>query len=106
MWQTGEPTGILGKTDWEAEIETKLDEIAARAIDIIANYSRMSAADISRDTTFDEIDVSSLELTEIVMDLEDVYGIEVDLNATEAWDALKNVGDVVNTIHKLVSARN
>ena len=66
----------------------------------------MSAAEITRDTELEEIGVTSLELTEIVMDLEDLYGIDFDLNAAEAWDALKNVGDVVDAIHKLVSARH
>jgi acyl carrier protein len=83
-----------------------LNDITQRTIDIIAGHSSMDAAEITRDTELDEIGVNSLELTEVVMDLEDLYGIDVDLNASEAWDSLKNVGDVVDTITKLVNARS
>ena len=102
------PVSILGVRaaidSREADIENKLNEIAARTIDVIANHSRMSAAEITRDTELDEIGLTSLDLTEIVMDLEDLYGVNFD--AAEAWDALKNVGDVVDAIHKLVNANN
>ena len=63
----------------------------------------MDPQQISRATRLDEIGISSLELTEVVMDLEDHFGIQVDLNAAEAWDSLKNVGDVIDTIAKLVA---
>ena len=92
--------------DREAQIDTKLNDIAERTIAIIAEHSKMDAATITRETELDEIGINSLELTEVVMDLEDHYGIEVDLNAAEAWDSLKNVGDVMDAIGKLVSARS
>lgn len=60
---------------------------------------------ITRDTELADIGVSSLELTEIVMDLEDLFDIHIDLNAAEAWESLRNVGDIVDAIDKLVSAR-
>jgi nodulation protein F len=112
--QTGKPTAAqttywrahVGIDSREAKIETNLDDIAARTIGVIASHTGMKAAEITRDTELDEIGVNSLQLTEIVMDLEDLYDVEIDLNAAEAWDALKNVGDVVDAINKLVSARN
>lgn len=64
----------------------------------------MNSAEITSETELDLIGINSLELTEVVMDLEDHYGIEIDLNAAEAWDSLKTVGDVVNTIEKLVNS--
>ena len=73
-----------------------MNDIAERTIAIIAEHSKMDAATITRETELDEIGINSLELTEVVMDLEDHYGIEVDLNAAEAWDSLKNVGDVMD----------
>lgn len=82
-----------------------MDDIATRVVEIIANTSKLDAAQISRETELDEIGISSLELTEVVMDLEDVFGVEVDLNASEAWDALKNVGDVIDSIAALVKAK-
>lgn len=89
----------------EAEIDTKVKDIATRTIEIIASCSKMDEATITRDTQLDEIGVSSLELTEVVMDLEELFDIQIDLNASEAWDSLKNVGDIIDTIGKLVSAK-
>lgn len=84
--------------------ENTLNDVTARAIDIIASYSNLDAAQITRDTELDLIGINSLELTEVVMDLEDHYGVQIDLNASEAWDSLKTVGDVVETIEKLVDS--
>ena len=47
------------------------------------------------DTELDELGIHSLELTEIVFDLEEAYGIEIEMNTVEAWSKLKNVGDIV-----------
>ncbi|TDI55059.1 MAG: acyl carrier protein [Alphaproteobacteria bacterium] len=82
------------------------NDIAARTIDMIASRSGMEAGKITRDTELAEIGVTSLELTEIVMDLEDLFDIRIDLNAAEAWDTLRNVGDIVDAIEKLVNARS
>jgi len=81
-----------------------LNDTSARVIDIISGYSKMNSAEISNETELDLIGINSLELTEVVMDLEDHYGIEIELNAAEAWDSLKTVGDVVNTIEKLINS--
>jgi len=86
--------------------ETMSNDIAARTIDMIASRSGMEAGKITRDTELAEIGVTSLELTEIVMDLEDLFDIQIDLNAAEAWDMLRNVGDIVDAIEKLVNARS
>ena len=81
-----------------------MNDTSARVIDIISGYSKMNPSEIGNETELDLIGINSLELTEVVMDLEDHYGIEIDLNAAEAWDSLKTVGDVVNTIEKLVNS--
>ena len=81
-------------------------DIAVRTIEVIASRSGMEAGEITRDTEFDEVGISSLDLTEIVMDLEDLFDIQIDLNAAEAWESLKNVGDIVDAMEKLVSARS
>ncbi len=89
----------------ETMSETMSKDIAARTIDMIASRSEFDAEKITLNTERAEIGVNSLELTEIVMDLEDLFDIQIDLNAAEAWDSLKNVGDIVDAIDKLVSAR-
>jgi nodulation protein F len=87
------------------ESESMSNDIAARAIDAIASHSELEAAQITRDTKLDEVGISSLELTEIVMDLEDLFDVQIDLNAAEAWETLRNVGDIIDAMEELVSAR-
>ena len=60
----------------------------------IANYLAdqldMSADDITADTTFESLGVDSLDTVEMVMDLEDELGIELELE-----DKITTVGELV-----------
>lgn len=60
----------------------------------IANYLAdqldLSADDITADTTFESLGVDSLDTVEMVMDLEDELGIELELE-----DKIATVGELV-----------
>ena len=60
----------------------------------IANYLAqqldISAADITADTTFESLGVDSLDTVEMVMDLEDELGIELELE-----EKIATVGELV-----------
>lgn len=81
------------------------DSIEASIVALIASASEMEASDITRETELAELEVDSLALTEIVMDIEDEHNIEIDLNTAEAWQSLKTVGDIVALVEKLIAAR-
>ena len=49
--------------------------------------------------------IHSLELTEIIFDLEEAYGIEIEMNTVEAWSNLKNVGDIVEAVRGLIAKK-
>ncbi len=49
--------------------------------------------------------IHSLELTEIIFDLEEAYGIEIEMNTVEAWSKLKNVGDMVEAVRGLIARK-
>jgi nodulation protein F len=40
-----------------------------------------------------------------VFDLEEAYDIEIDMNTTEAWSKLKNIGDIVEATRALIAAK-
>jgi nodulation protein F len=40
-----------------------------------------------------------------VFDLEEAYGIEIEMNTVEAWNRLKNVGDIVEATRALIAAK-
>ena len=77
------------------------------ASEIIEKIKAQAGSDkeIGLDTELDELGIHSLELTEIVFDLEESYGIEIDLNTVEAWNSLKTVGDIVESTRALIAAK-
>lgn len=81
------------------------DDIEASTIALISAHADMEPGTIEDTTELAELDIDSLVLTEIVMEIEDEYDIEIDLNAAEARDSLKTVGDVIAMVKKLVAAR-
>ncbi|MEM5493655.1 acyl carrier protein [Hoeflea sp. AS16] len=81
-------------------------DIEASIIALIASSGEIEAGAITRDTELAELEIDSLVLTEIVMDIEDQHDIEIDLNTAEAWESLKTVGDIVDMVKKLVADKN
>ena len=61
--------------------------------------------DITLETDLKDLGIHSLELTEIIFDLEEAYGIEVEMNTAEAWSKLSNVGDIVNAVRVLITKK-
>ena len=81
-------------------------DIEASIIALIASSGEIEAGEITRDTELAELEIDSLVLTDIVMDIEDQHDIEIDLNTAEAWESLKTVGDIVDMVKKLVADKN
>lgn len=80
----------------------------ALADDIIAKIERhgeLEAGSVTLDSELGDLGIHSLELTEIIFDIEDQYGIHVEMNTAEAWNNLKNVGDIVAAVRKLIEAK-
>ena len=61
--------------------------------EIIADKMDMDASEITEDTTFESLKVDSLDMVEIVMDIEDAFDISI-----ETGGDLKTVGDLVDYI--------
>jgi nodulation protein F len=78
-------------------------DIEASVIALIASSGEIKDREITRDTELAELEIDSLVLTEIVMDIEDQNDIEIDLNTAEAWESLKTVGDIVDMVKKLIA---
>ncbi|WP_018240598.1 acyl carrier protein [Ensifer sp. BR816] len=53
-----------------------------------------------------DLEIQSLELTEIMFDIEESYGIHIELDTSEAWSNLKNVGDLVEATRALIAAKS
>ncbi|MEL6921588.1 MAG: acyl carrier protein [Pseudomonadota bacterium] len=65
---------------------------------IVAEKAEIDPGGLTRETVLEDLDIQSLELAEIIFDLEDEFGIEIELNAAKAWEKLKTIGDVTDAI--------
>ena len=61
-----------------------------KVIALLAEHLEMDPSEITADTTFEDLDVDSLDTVEILMEMEDEFGIEIKFEK-----AGKSVGDLV-----------
>ncbi|MDK1389247.1 acyl carrier protein [Sinorhizobium sp. 7-81] len=88
------------------------DQLVDDVIAMIKNRVASNGADVSPGLSGNEITaaseltslgVDSLGLADILWDLEQSYGIRIELNTAEAWSNLQNVGDVVEAVRRLLA---
>ena len=65
------------------------DKVAA----IVADYKGIDVADIKEDCAFTDLGLDSLDMAELAMNLEDEFGVTIELDAS-----LKTVADIVKLI--------
>lgn len=81
------------------------DQLATEIIEKIKTHADPSVGDITMETELTALGIHSLELTEIIFDLEEAYGIEIEMNTVDAWNNLKNVGDMVEAVKALIAKK-
>ena len=79
-----------------------MDDIAKRSIEIIAKAKNIPADTITLNTTFEELNIDSLDKINISFEVEEAFDIAIP---DEALGSLKTVGDVVNGVQQLVAAK-
>jgi acyl carrier protein len=78
-----------------------MNEIASRCIDIIAKSKSISPDTITMASTFDELNVDSLDKINISFEVEEAFNVEIP---DDALGTIKTVGDMVNGVAKLRAA--
>lgn len=68
---------------------------------VIAENRDMDVSEITMDTTFEDLQLDSLDTVDLVMSLEEVFDITIEMQ-----EGLKSVGDVVNLIDSLLEQKN
>nr|WP_245415295.1 phosphopantetheine-binding protein [Hoeflea marina] len=61
----------------------------------MAERAELDPASITHDTALADLDIHSLDLTEIIFDIEESFNIEVELDTVAAWEKLKTVDNIV-----------
>lgn len=74
--------------------------ISERIISLICEQFNVDEDDVNLETSFrDDLNADSLDLVELVMALEDEYGLEIE---DEDVDSIKTVGDAANYIKNVL----
>lgn len=72
--------------------------IEKEVIDVVVEQLGVDAADVTSEKSFvEDLEADSLDLTELIMTLEERFGFEI---SEEDAEKLKTVGDVVSYIQK------
>ncbi|ARP67353.1 MULTISPECIES: acyl carrier protein [Mesorhizobium] len=88
------------------------DQLITEVIEIIRkrieseNAEGTTAASVGEITTANEVTalgIDSLGLADVLWDLEQAYGIKIEMNSADAWSDLQTVGDMVEAIRGLLN---
>ena len=82
------------------------DTLAEKIIEKIKSHAAPGVGEITASTELTNLGIHSLELTEIIFDIEDEFGVEVDINTADAWSDLSNVGDIVEAVRAIVEQKS
>lgn len=59
--------------------------------------------EITTETEMTELGIDSLGLADVLWDLEQAYGIKIEMNTAEAWSGIQNVGGMVEAMRGLLA---
>ncbi len=79
---------------------TNTQQVEARVVETLASFGP-DESQITRDATFEELDIDSLDLVELAQIVEDEYGVVLK---GEDMKQLKTVGDAIDLIVDRASA--
>ena len=81
------------------------DDLANDIIAKVKAHADPDIGEVTLETELTSLGIHSLELTEIIFDLEEQYGVEIEMNTVDAWNNLKNVGDMVEAVRTLINKK-
>ena len=76
----------------------EMNDTANKIISIIAEKLHVDAASINPQSTLQDLGADSLDMVDIIMKVEEEFGIEIN---DEDAEGLHNVQDVINYVHAL-----
>jgi len=75
-----------------------MNEVFQKIVDTIVDAKGIDAASVKPESTFKDLNVDSLDIAEMVMTLEDEFGITIELE-----EGIATVQDLVNLIQERVA---
>ena len=86
-----------------------MDEVESALLDILARGSSVDRTGITYESTIDELGIESLEMVELLFDIEDHFDIDVPYNANSndiAEGQFSTVGDVVDLVRERIADKH
>ena len=80
-----------------------MDDVESRIIELVAKSKNLPVTDVRMDTTFDELQIDSLDKINLSFAVEEMFSIEIP---DESLNSLKTVGDVVRGVESLRAERS
>ena len=68
---------------------------------MIAKQAHLDLSVITPESVLSELGVTSLDLVEIIMTIEDKYDVIIPVDAVEAWNSYKTVANLIELGHSL-----
>ena len=62
---------------------------------VIAKQAHLDPSEVTPKSALSELGVTSLDLVEIIMTVEDEYNVTISVDAVEAWNSYKTVADLI-----------
>ena len=71
------------------------NKVADVLTDLIAQQALVDPATVSPGSVLSELGVTSLSLVEIIMEIEERFEVTIPVDAVQAWNSYKTVGDLI-----------
>lgn len=76
-------------------------------IDIVAEvHPELDVSTLTKDSSFDALGLSSLQLTEVIMELEDKFEVEIDINTVDAAENMKTIADLASGLEAIIKEQS
>jgi acyl carrier protein len=82
---------------------TKSSDVEDRVRAIVAKYAKVDPKDINRDTDLQTLNIESLDLIEIIFEVEDAFGIDIEQDEKAA--NLTTLGEVLDWLTGNIEAQ-
>jgi len=84
------------------------DEVSARIVEIVAEQALIDPADVTPETSLEQLGLDSLGVVEMVFAIEEAFDISVPFNANEPANTdfdISNVSHIVEGVKRLIAEK-
>lgn len=90
-------------------MDTSVDSIKSRVIEIIAEQAVLEPSDVTLDSTLEDLGIDSLGLVESIFAIEEAFDIAVPFNANAPQESdfdITSVASIIDGIKRLVAEQH